>query len=486
MAFVRSRAMLLVLILTWLGASPGWGAEVKHVVFLMADDLGWNDVGYHGSEIRTPHVDSLANRGVRLERYYASPVCTPTRAALMTGRNPLRFGIDRPVELRNGLPLDERLLSEALSEVGYQTNLVGKWHLGLEHVDYHPNQRGFERAYGHLGPAVDYWTHIWDGGHDWHRDGKALEEEGYTTRLIGAEAVRMIRERDESRPLFLYVAFNAPHAPLQAPDDAVARYADITDANRRTYAALVDEMDRATGSILAALEEEGLTEDTLIVWCSDNGGATRFGADNSPLRGGKGTAFEGGIRVPAVVWQPGMVEGGGVIDQMMTAADWFPTIAAAAGIETGAKKPLDGVNMWPAIKSGAEVERSQPYVVGVFTNLAVIDGPWKYVEYQVRGTGEAGKGLFRLDQDPEEQNDRSATNPEKLEAMAALLHGFPRAPTLAPDVTDPAARRRRPRAGAAKKAGGRRAAGPPGRGGGAVDGWKEITKPAWVEAAKRD
>jgi len=457
----------------------------SNVVFMMADDLGWNDVGYHGSEIRTPHIDSIAQRGIQLNRYYASPLCSPTRAALLTGRIPLRFGVDRPIETIGGLPETERLLTDVLKTAGYGTALVGKWHLGLAHIKYHPYSRGFDTSYGHLGPAVDYWTHIWDGGLDWHRNGKVLNEEGYTTELIGKAAERVISDRDKAKPLFLYVAFNAPHGPLQAPPESVSAYDSIQNPRRRTYAAMVSEMDRAVGGILGTLQEEGLTDDTLIVWCSDNGGAVRLGADNSPLRGGKGGAFEGGIRVPAAVWKPGSIEGGQTFTQMMTVADWFPTIAAATGIDLDAGAELDGVDMWSALTTGENVQRSEPYVVGVFDSVALIDGMWKYVEPLPRG-GSGVAHLFRLDQDPEEREDLAEVEPERFEAMRQQLHSFPRTATIAPDVTPPPGPRRgRPGGRPPPNAGGEGARTPPGRGGGAVDGWKEITKPPWVEAADR-
>ncbi len=452
-----------------------------NIVFMMADDLGWNDVGYHGSEIQTPHVDSIAQQGVQLDRYYAAPLCSPTRAAFLTGRNPLRLGVDRPVEVTGGLPLSETLLPEMLREAGYQTAIAGKWHLGMGHVMYHPQNRGFGSAYGHLGPAVDYWTHIWTGGLDWHRDGKVLEEEGYSTELIGAEAERVIRERDAAKPLFLYVAFNAPHAPIQPLEEDLIRHEAIENPNRRAYAAVVGAMDRAVGRILAALDAEGMTGNTLVVWCSDNGGAPRMGADNTPLRGGKGGAFEGGIRVPATAWQPGAVEGGGKVTQMVTAADWLATILEAAGVSQAEGLELDGISMWPALAERKSVERTEPYVIGVFRNMAVIDGDWKYVEAEPRGGGQLASHLFRLDRDPEETTDLGPEHPDRLSAMAAYLNKFPRAPTVSPDIVSPGrARRGRAAPGQARRGG------PPGRGGGNVDGWKEVTRPPWMETARVD
>ncbi len=476
--------VLAVLAPALLAVSTGFGAA--NVVFIMADDLGWNDVGYHGSEIWTPHIDSIANRGLRLDRYYASPLCSPTRAAFLTGRNPLRLGIDRPIETKGGLPLDETLLPQVLAEAGYQTAMTGKWHLGLEHINFHPYNRGFASTHGHLGPGLDYWTHIWDGGLDWHRDGGALEEPGYSTRLIGGEAQRVIRERDPSRPLFLYVAFNAPHAPLQAPPETAQAYGFVQDPNRRTYAAMVSEMDGAVGEILKSIEDAGISESTLLIWCSDNGGAVRLGADNSPLRGGKGGVFEGGIRLPAAIWHPGVVEGGREFSQMMTAMDWLPTIASATGIRLPQGVELDGRDMWPALTSGAPAESMPPFVVGVFNSLAVIDGNWKYVEARRRGGGGIDRHLFRIDRDPGESRDIAESRPDKLAEMAEHLRNFPRAATVAPDVLPPGGRGRGPRGRPPEKAARPRPGQQPGRGGGAVDGWKEITKPPWVEAAKRD
>ena len=473
---MRFRSSFTVAAALGLSALAAPAADRPNVVFMMADDLGWNDVSYHGSEIRTPNVDSIAKRGVELDRYYAYPVCSPTRAALMTGRIPLRFGVDRPLELRNGLPLDERLLPQVLKEAGYETAVVGKWHLGLEHVKYHPYNRGFDHSYGHLGPAVDYFAHIWNGGYDWHRNGKLIEEEGYTTRLIGDEAVRLIEERDAAKSLFLYIAFNAPHSPLQAPEETIARYSSIESAGRRTYAAMVDEMDTVVGRILSAIEAEGMAKETLIIWCSDNGGDLRLGADNAPLRGGKGGTFEGGIRVPAAAWLPGEIEGGRKLDQVMTVADWLPTIAAGAEIDSSAGKRLDGLNMWPALTGRAAVSRSEPFYFGVFSNVAVIDGDWKYVE-SATPRGARAKYLFNIADDPEEKNDLSSQQPAKLEELAALMRDFPRAPTVALDNTRPRAGRRR---------GGKKGGGGPGRGSGPARGWKEITRAPWLEAAKKD
>ena len=237
-----------------------------HIVVVLADDMGWADVGYHGSEIQTPNLDQLAMSGVRLEGFYAQPLCTPTRASLMTGRYPFRYGLQVGVigpRADYGLPTEERLLPEALQEAGYRTAIVGKWNLGHARPEYLPTRRGFDHQYGILGPAADYWTHesAPPGGRraglDWRRDDRPIREQGYATELIAREAVRLIEEHPVSRPLFLYVAFTAPHFPLQAPEAFVERYGHIEDPRRRIYAAMVTAMDEAVGQIWDALEDRG-------------------------------------------------------------------------------------------------------------------------------------------------------------------------------------------------------------------------------------
>lgn len=409
--------------------APLLASGQPHIVFILADDLGWNDVGYHGSDIRTPHIDSLVEQGLELHRYYAFPLCSPTRAALLTGRSPLRMGVDTPIGPTGALPLDEHLLPESLQAAGYQTFLTGKWHLGIDRVSAHPYRRGFDSSYGHLGASVDYFTHAWIGGLDWHRDGTVLREEGYTTDLIADEAVRLIAERDKTRPMFLYVAFNAPHAPLQAPEEYLSRNAHIEDSDRRTYAAMVAALDDGVGRIVAALDAKGIARDTILIWASDNGGGRNVGASNLPFRGGKGGAFEGGIRVPAVIRWPGVLPEGERFDQMITVQDWFPTLAAAAGFETANERPFDGLDMWGALRHGERVDRGTE-VIGVSGNLAVFRDGWKFVQFTQRGTGQTGTFLFRIGDDPREERDLLDTEPERAQELMDWLEEFPRAPSV--------------------------------------------------------
>jgi arylsulfatase A-like enzyme len=257
-----------------LGAAPARAEEAPrpNVVMILADDLGWGDVGWHGSEIKTPNLDRLAGSGAKLERFYVQPVCSPTRAAFLTGRYPMRTGLQVGVVrpwAPYGLPPDERTLPQALKEAGYDTAIVGKWHLGHVSPEYLPTRRGFDRQYGHYNGAIDYFTHDRDGGHDWHRDDRESRDEGYSTHLIAKEAARLIAERNPARPLFLYVPFNAVHAPHQVPARYKAPYRDLPEP-RRSYAGMTAALDEAVGTIAEAVDAAGLSESTLIVFSSDN------------------------------------------------------------------------------------------------------------------------------------------------------------------------------------------------------------------------
>ncbi len=458
------RVLLVFLLPALVHAKP-------NILFMMVDDLGWNDVGYHGSEIKTPNIDALAERGVELDRYYAFPVCSPTRVALMTGRSPIRQGVDFAIGPHGGMPLDEHLLPQTLRAAGYQTFITGKWHLGLEHAASHPNNRGFDHAHGHLGGGLDYFTHIWEGGLDWHRNGKVIREEGYTTELITDEAVSLIKSRDKSRPMFLYVAFNAPHVPLQATEKYLGRYPDIGDPYRKLFAAMVSAVDDGVGRILAAIEAEGIADDTLVVWVSDNGAIPGVG-DNSPLRAGKGTTFEGGIRVPGMIFQPGVLEGG-KFTQMVTAQDWFQTLTTAAGVTPKNTKPFDGVDMWAALTDGQEVDRRDT-VIGMYGNYTIFRDGWKLVEHTSRMGNTTTIHLFRLLDDPNEENDLIDENPDLAKELLAAIRAIPRPPSVS---------QVRPGEGFRS----RREATRGGRGGRDLSsGWKEETRQPWVEVAIRD
>jgi arylsulfatase B len=404
-------------------------AARPNIVILLADDLGWADVGYHDSEIETPNIDQLSREGTRMERFYSCPVCSPTRASLMTGRSPIRFGamyfVIRPWA-KYGVPVEEHFMPQTFQAAGYQTAITGKWHLGHSEVKYLPNSRGFDHAYGHLNGAIDYFTHERDGGLDWNRNGKSLREEGYSTDLIAAEAIRVIKGRDKAKPLFLYMPFNAPHAPLEAPKELLAKYANVRDKDpkRRPYAAMVDRLDTAIGRVLATLDEEGMRDNTLVLFFSDNGGPLAEGARNAPLRNGKASTFEGGTRVPAIVRWPGHVKEGARSNLRMSAFDVFPTLAGAAGVKPRNTLPLDGRNLWPAISTGRVEPREDLLMAvdnGPRTYYCVHHGDWKLVREEARASHQMKDYLFRPMEDPSESNDLASGHPDIVKDLVARL-----------------------------------------------------------------
>jgi arylsulfatase A-like enzyme len=399
-------------------------AEAKpprpHVVFFLADDLGWADVGWHGKKIRTPNLDKLAHAGARLEQFYVQPVCSPTRAALLTGRYPMRHGLQVGVVrpwARYGLPLEERTLAQALREAGYATAICGKWHLGHFRPDYLPTRRGFDHQYGHYNGAIDYFTHLRDGGFDWHRDDKVSKDEGYSTHLLAREAARLVGEHDPSKPLFLYVPFNAVHAPHQVPEKYKAAYAKLEEP-RRTYAGMVAAMDEAVGQVVAAVEKKGMTKGTLFLFSSDNGGpAPGRVTDNGPLRAQKGTVYEGGVRVPAFATWQGQIKPGTVVRAPLHVVDWYPTLLRLAGASLEQKLPLDGKDAWPAITQGKPSPHSEILINAAPNAGALRVGDWKLVLHGLRKKERAE--LFNLADDPGEKKDLAAAEPAKVKELRA-------------------------------------------------------------------
>jgi arylsulfatase A-like enzyme len=421
-----------------------------NIVYILADDLGWKDVGFHGSpDIETPSLDKLAAEGMRLEQFYAQPMCTPTRAALMTGRYPLRYGLQTsviPSAGTYGLATDELLLPQALKQAGYQTAIVGKWHLGHARREYWPGQRGFDHQYGPLLGEIDYFSHDAHGSRDWFRDGEPLEEEGYVTTLLGVEAVRRIETHDPKQPLFLYLAFTAPHAPYQAPEEYLQRYEAIADPTRRAYAAMITAMDDQIGRVVDALEKRGMRENTLVIFHSDNGGARSAQAtgevdttnvaipcDNGPYRDGKTTVYEGGTRVVALANWPGKIKAGAV-EQPIHVVDMYPTLAGLAGATLEKRKPLDGVDVWPTIREGMPSPRDEVVYNIEPTGAGIRKGDWKLVW---RATLPSQVELFDVAEDASETTNLADQNREKVaelqkRAEALSREGVP--PLLTVDV----------------------------------------------------
>ncbi len=424
--------LALMISLTFPFCTYGGQKDRPNILYIMADDLGWKDVGYHGSEIKTPHIDHLAKGGVRLERFYVMPVCSPTRAALMTGRYPIRYGLQTGVVrpwAQYGLPLDEYTLAQGLNAVGYYCAMVGKWHLGTIEPGYLPTRRGFDHHYGHYLGAIDYFTHMRMGGLDWHRNEKALREKGYTTNLMGAEGAKIIRKHDfKKQPLFLYVAFNAPHTPLQAPEEYLKKYDHITKKKRRAYAAMVTCMDDAIGNIVSALEKAGQMENTIIIFCSDNGGPITLGANNGSLRGSKGTLYEGGVRVVAFVHWRGRLKGGTTNESVMHIVDWFPTLTNLAGAKLHLKHKLDGLDIWPTITLNKPSPHEEILLNAETNRGALLQWPWKILAQKKRRKAKKKTiELYDLSRDPGEQNNLAEKNPAKTKALLKRLEYYTKA-----------------------------------------------------------
>ncbi|MGI9288789.1 MAG: arylsulfatase B [Pseudomonadales bacterium] len=430
-----------------------------NIVVLVADDLGWADVGYRGSPIETPNLDRLASEGVELSRFYTTPSCSPTRAALMTGRNAFRLGIAYATIMpwsNNGVHPEERFMPQAFKEAGYQTAMFGKWHLGHAQETYHPNQRGFDHFYGHLHTEVGFYPPFSNqGGKDFQRNGVSIDDQDYETFMLVDEASRWLQDREKSKPFFIYMPFLAPHTPLDAPQEFKDKYRDMKDtrgpsrspadrisamskkaghakSQRQIYAAVVDAMDHAIGNLMDTLKKEGVVDNTIVLFFSDNGGQVIFGsggADNSPLRGGKGEVFEGGIRNVSLMHWPAKIKGGQKLEQIVSVMDLFPTLAAAAGIETGVSKPLDGINMWPAITKGAKVPRKEPLFFaqespnfGSFKHT-LFDDEWKLIQLVEQDLEQINikNMLFKIKDDPNELKDVAGQQPEVVKTMAEKI-----------------------------------------------------------------
>jgi arylsulfatase A-like enzyme len=408
-----------------------------NVLYILADDLGYADVGFTGcKDIHTPQLDKLARAGAVLQSFYVQPVCSPTRAALMTGRYAARTGVYTVVRPNApwGLKLEERTLAQALRDAGYETAICGKWHLGEFQPAYRPTRRGFDHQYGLWFGMIDYFTHMREGQLDWHRDDQPCNDEGYSTHLLAKEACRRIREKQPDKPLFLYLAFNAVHSPWQVPDSYLQPYGHLSGM-RRTYAGMVAAMDKAIGQVIATLEEKGQLQNTLIIFSSDNGGPSPGKiTSNGPLRAGKGTIYEGGIRVCAFACWPGHIPGGVAIKEPLHAVDWYPTLVKLAGGSLEQKLPLDGRDIWPVLTQGAASPHDALLLCGMRPEQAAIRmGDWKLLlgasdanAEEARGKRATGKAvqLYNLASDIGETKDLAAEHPEKVKELRIKLDSW--------------------------------------------------------------
>ena len=413
------------------GSADGAAKKRPNILFLIADDLGWADVGYHGSEIKTPHIDRLAREGVRLNQHYVTPLCSSTRAGLLSGRYPSRFGVLGPTNSQ-AFPFGTVTLASALKQVGYDTCITGKWHLGSK-PEWGPLQFGFNRSHGSLAGGVDQYLHIYKDGpyrQTWHRNDRFIDQEGHATDLFADEAIRWIKT-DRSGPFFIHVAFTAVHVPLQEPRRWLKVYDNqIDEPSRRLFAACATHMDDAIGKIVAALDETGQRENTLILFTSDNGGSfawtrtSQYGGghlpcpvlgNNSPLRGGKAEVYEGGIRVPACVNWPGTLKPG-TVDAPLHIVDWFPTLANLTGYALNDVLQLDGKNIWPLLTDPSSEAKQRVLYWKTARESAVREDDWKLVV-----TRDKTEQLFDLANDPNELQDVASDHPERIETLRQRL-----------------------------------------------------------------
>ena len=459
----RNQTMVIAILGFFLVTPAIAAGRQPNIVIILADDLGYADVGFQGCrDIPTPNLDALARSGVRCTNGYISgPYCSPTRAGLLTGRYQQRFGHEFNPGPRGepggnsidtiGLPLSERTIADRLKAAGYATGMVGKWHLGVA-PKFHPQQRGFEEYFGFLGGAHVYLPNlpniVFPGLQDGagagaapaaarrrqsapiYRGTEAVQEPEYLTDAFAREAVAFI-EKHQKQPFFLYLPFNAVHTPMHATDKRLESFASISDPMRRTYCAMTLALDEAIGKVIEKLRNTNLEQDTLIFFCSDNGGPTvpraaLNGSRNTPLRGSKVSTLEGGVRVPFVVSWKGKLPAGKVFDRPVIQLDFLPTALAAAGVEAKADEKLDGVNLLPYLKGDTADAPHDLLYWRLGQQMAIRKGDWKLVRYSPEFAGEESNAaisplrLYNLCQDIGETNDLASSQPAKAQELKGL------------------------------------------------------------------
>jgi arylsulfatase A-like enzyme len=430
----RIGALVLALACLWY-CEPVVSAQTRapNIVLLVADDMGYGDIGVHGAkDIPTPNIDALARDGVRFtDGYVTGPYCSPTRAGLLTGRYQQRFGheFNLGVGGQFGLPLSESTLADRLRAAGYRTALFGKWHLGSGEK-FHPMSRGFDEFFGFLGGEHSYLDVAAASPNPLLDGRKPATGVTYLTDALADRAVDFIR-RQKARPFFLYLAFNAVHTPMHATDQYLARFTKIKDPQRRTYAAMLSAMDDGIGRTIAAIREEQLEDDTIVIFFSDNGGPTMAGttingSSNGALRGSKRQTWEGGVRVPFIIRWKGHVPEGKVDARPVIQLDVLPTALAAAGIPLGSQSNVDGVNLLPFITGKDQALPHEALYWRLGGMMAIRKGDWKLVKTQegpiprdpsVLSDLSAAE-LYNLAADIGESKNLAAANPAKVKELA--------------------------------------------------------------------
>ncbi len=408
-----------------------------NIIIVLADDLGWGDVGFHGSEIKTPNLDQMAKDGVILHHFYTAPVCSPTRAGLMTGRYPNRFGLRQtviPPWSGFGVDVSEKFLPQYLANAGYSNRAaIGKWHLGHAEKKFLPLEKGFTHFYGHYNGAIDYFTHLREGELDWHNDWKTSHDKGYSTDLITEEAVKCIKNYSAQKsPFLIYVAYNAPHGPLQAKKEDLLQYGydeskpsfgkktksdegeggDIGRGNtqRQTYAAMVTCMDGGIGKILGTLKNLHIDNNTLVLFFSDNGAAPDGGGSSGILRGNKFQEWDGGVRASAIIKWRNVLKAGTQVDQVMGYIDVVPTLLSLTGVKDNEHKPFDGQDMMPVWLGEKKLPNRELYL----GYGSLINDQWKIVKANSGNERMKLKedALFNIMEDPSEKQNVKNQYPE--------------------------------------------------------------------------
>jgi len=408
--------------------SRGAPSGRPNIVVIVADDLGYMDLGVQGCRaIPTPNIDSLAAGGVRFtDGYVSCPVCSPTRAGLITGRYQQRFGHEfnpgpaTAADANFGLPLTETTLADRMKSLGYSTGMVGKWHLGYR-PELHPLKRGFDEFFGFLGGAHSYVNALADKANPILRGTEPVDEKEYLTDAFTREAAGFLNRR-RKEPFFLYLTYNAVHGPMEPVDKYTSRFPSIAEPRRRTFAGMLAALDAGVGAVLKTLRDNGLEENTLIFFVSDNGGPTAGNTSrNDPLRGVKGQVLEGGIRVPFLMQWKARVPAGVVYRRPVIALDIFPTAVAAAGGKVPAEARLDGVNLLPYV-AGKEKAAPHEALYWRFGQPAAIrQGDWKLLRQ-----GEDAWQLYNLSEDVGEAKDLAAANPAKRKELEAAYEAWNR------------------------------------------------------------
>lgn len=456
------RRSIPILILSLFGIySQLQASERPNVLIIFTDDQGINDVGCYGSEIPTPNIDQLAKEGLLFRQYYsASAICTPSRFGILTGRNPIRsqdqllgaLMFMSEIDENRGIQPAETTIAEVLQQNGYQTALIGKWHLGHGTDSFLPTSHGFDLFRGHTGGCIDYFTMTYGNIPDWYHNQRHVSENGYATDLITEEAEHFLKDQQTTdKPFFLFLSYNAPHfgkgwspsdqSPvniMQARGDDLKRVGNIKDKVRREFAAMTVALDDGIGRVMSSLKNNGLDQNTLVIFMTDHGGDYVYGGNNQPFRGAKATLFEGGIRVPCIIRWPGKIKAATETDEVTWALDLFPTICRLTNVKTDGLT-LDGKDISGLLTGQSPVGTRELYwQLGPHAELkrgrwsALRQGDWKYIE-----DAAGAEFLFDLKTDPCEKQNLIHTQAAKLAELQQRRDALVETMTPQTESTEP-------------------------------------------------